>query len=444
MRAITHGATDQSIELYIVDADGLPATGLAFNSAGIDLWYRRNGAAVTSITEATQTASGAHSDGGFVHLANGVYRLDPPDAAFASGVSHVTFGGTITGYTIYPVTVQLTAFDLQTATQAVTVTTNNDKTGYSLTQAFPSNFASLGINASGHVSRVTLADTVTTLTGHTAQTGDAFARLGAPAGASISADIATKATASGLTNVSNQIAALPDSPAITSAVEAATPGAGFFGAAEAPIADAVWDEARAGHTTAGTFGFYLDSAISGVSGGGGSMAWSDLLVDIDDVPNSAGERFVQLLKAGDTILLDQEAQDALTEGLTDGVVAAIGVDPRQNRKPSPGFTTQVSRRADGTYKCTRPIRLTAGTVTNIFVFIDMSPLFGADDYVASVGTPTVSAGSVTASATGPRDTYAIVQLAGTATAGEERTVTVPVTMESGPTLNVVFDLEVFE
>lgn len=33
-------------------------------------------------------------------------------------------------------------------------------------------------------------DTVTTLTGHTAQTGDSYARLGAPAGASVSADIA--------------------------------------------------------------------------------------------------------------------------------------------------------------------------------------------------------------------------------------------------------------
>lgn len=47
---------------------------------------------------------------------------------------------------------------------AVTVGTNNDKTGYSLTQAFPTNFASLGINASGHVSRVTLVDTTTTNT----------------------------------------------------------------------------------------------------------------------------------------------------------------------------------------------------------------------------------------------------------------------------------------
>lgn len=38
--------------------------------------------------------------------------------------------------------------------------------------------------------RVTLVDTVTTYTGNTPQTGDSYARLGAPAGASISADIA--------------------------------------------------------------------------------------------------------------------------------------------------------------------------------------------------------------------------------------------------------------
>ena len=49
-------------------------------------------------------------------------------------------------------------------TAAVTVETNNDKTGYSLTQVFPANFAALGINSSGHVSRVTLVDTTTTNT----------------------------------------------------------------------------------------------------------------------------------------------------------------------------------------------------------------------------------------------------------------------------------------
>jgi len=38
------------------------------------------------------------------------------------------------------------------------------------------------------------------------------------------------------------------------------------------IADAVWDEAQSGHTTAGTFGLYLDAAVSGVSTGGVSAA----------------------------------------------------------------------------------------------------------------------------------------------------------------------------
>lgn len=49
-------------------------------------------------------------------------------------------------------------------TNGVTVSTNNDKSGYSLTQSFPTNFAALGINASGHISRVTLVDTTTTNT----------------------------------------------------------------------------------------------------------------------------------------------------------------------------------------------------------------------------------------------------------------------------------------
>ncbi len=56
------------------------------------------------------------------------------------------------------------AGSVNSVTSPVTVGTNNDKTGYALTQAFPSNFASLGINGSGHISRVTLVDTTTTNT----------------------------------------------------------------------------------------------------------------------------------------------------------------------------------------------------------------------------------------------------------------------------------------
>lgn len=45
-------------------------------------------------------------------------------------------------------------------------------------------------DGTGYAGTGNVIPTVTTLTGHTAQTGDAFARLGAPAGASVSADIA--------------------------------------------------------------------------------------------------------------------------------------------------------------------------------------------------------------------------------------------------------------
>lgn len=50
--------------------------------------------------------------------------------------------------------------------------------------------AALALNGTGYGFTGCVIPTVTTLTGHTPQTGDAFARLGAPAGASVSADVA--------------------------------------------------------------------------------------------------------------------------------------------------------------------------------------------------------------------------------------------------------------
>jgi hypothetical protein len=86
----------------------------------------------------------------------------PTNITAATGV--VLSGVTHTGAVIPTVS---------TVTNGVTVTTNNDKTGYSLSQSFPSNFASLGINASGHISRVVLVDTVSAVTGLTASNLDA-------------------------------------------------------------------------------------------------------------------------------------------------------------------------------------------------------------------------------------------------------------------------------
>ena len=96
---IKAGTTDVSITLRIIDStDGTPETGVVFNTAGIDLWYRRELAASVDITEATLAAlTTAHADGGFLHINDGIYRLDLPDAACAAGVAGVQIGGTVTG-----------------------------------------------------------------------------------------------------------------------------------------------------------------------------------------------------------------------------------------------------------------------------------------------------------------------------------------------------------
>lgn len=115
LRAVKKGATDQSVVVRIIDsADGTPETGVVFNSSGIDLWYRREGATKTSITEATLSAlNDAHSDGGFLHIGDGYYRLDSPDAAFATGANGVLFGGSVTGMVVIGCYVPLTDHDPQ-------------------------------------------------------------------------------------------------------------------------------------------------------------------------------------------------------------------------------------------------------------------------------------------------------------------------------------------
>lgn len=114
---VKKGSTDRSVILRIVDStDGTPETGVVYNTSGIDLWYRREGAAKTSITEATLSAlTDAHSDGGFLHVGDGYYRLDLPDAAFATSANYVDVGGTVTGMVVIGGRVRLVNFDLEDA-----------------------------------------------------------------------------------------------------------------------------------------------------------------------------------------------------------------------------------------------------------------------------------------------------------------------------------------
>lgn len=101
-RPVVAGTADVSAIIRIVDStDGTPETGVVFNTAGIDIRYRRDGATDTAITEATlATLDAAHADGGFLHIGNGYYRVDLPDAACAAGVNGVLVHGTVTGMVV--------------------------------------------------------------------------------------------------------------------------------------------------------------------------------------------------------------------------------------------------------------------------------------------------------------------------------------------------------
>lgn len=121
---ITPGTVDVSVVIRIIDsADGTPETGVVYNTSGIDLEYRRELAASTDITEATLAAlTTAHADGGFLHIGNGYYRLDLPDAACATGAAGCLVHGTVTGMVVIGCYIQLEALvnDIYSDTTIVT------------------------------------------------------------------------------------------------------------------------------------------------------------------------------------------------------------------------------------------------------------------------------------------------------------------------------------
>lgn len=104
MSEIKAGSTDQSIYFVLLDATtGAPATGLTI--ANLDATYTRTRAtAVKNDLTALGAANSAHSDNQAIEVdatnAPGLYRIDFPDAAFASGVAGVALS--INGAAIKP------------------------------------------------------------------------------------------------------------------------------------------------------------------------------------------------------------------------------------------------------------------------------------------------------------------------------------------------------
>ena len=85
---IAPNSTSQSIYLM------LGSTGITYNTPGLVAYYTRDNSEPVVIALGTQTANGSWASGGFAEVSSvntpGLYRLDVPNAAFASGVSKVT------------------------------------------------------------------------------------------------------------------------------------------------------------------------------------------------------------------------------------------------------------------------------------------------------------------------------------------------------------------
>lgn len=112
---IKAGTADVSVILRFLDStDGTPELSVSAATTGLVIEYRRELGSETAITPSNATAvNAAHSDGAFIHIGDGYYRLDLPDAACASssGVRGVLVHGVATGMVVQGEYVVLTGYD---------------------------------------------------------------------------------------------------------------------------------------------------------------------------------------------------------------------------------------------------------------------------------------------------------------------------------------------
>lgn len=127
------------------------------------------------------------------------------------------------------------------ATGQVTVATNNDKTGYALTQTFPANFSSLAITAGGAVT----AGTVSDKSGYSLATSQTFSTTGS------------------VGSVTGSVASVTGSVgSVTGAVGSVTGNVGgnvtgSVGSLTATAVQNIWDDTTASLTTVGSIGKLL-------------------------------------------------------------------------------------------------------------------------------------------------------------------------------------------
>lgn len=255
------------------------------------------------------------------------------------------------------------------------------------------------------------------------------------------------ASAAGSAFVNSIMSVRRDDPTVVSApshrlalldTSAAIRNSAFYGMTPGTIAGQAGQEAGVNTVTLDTPPIMLGQPTIGVGQLVGRGEAGVCEYDHYERPRNTAAPTIGPVEAIDTTLMPlspNELEAAIVDGIAENVAAQ---QPRVNEPPAEAYTLKVSTRRDGTHECPLPLRLRPGA-TNIAFGIDMRPLYG-DVRVASVGTPAVSAGLVTATALGPHDWLAMVQMGGIVTADERNTIKVPVTMRTGEMESVVVRL----
>lgn len=201
----------------------------------------------------------------------------------------------------------------------------------------------------------------------------------------LSSMISTLATISGY--IDTEVAAikaktdnLPASPAATGDIPSA-----------ASVADAVWDEAQSGHTTSGTFGKYLDSAISGVSTGGVTAA--DIADAVWDEARSGhttsgtfgqGVASVQGNLTGSVGSLATQAKSDVNAEVVDALATDTYAEPGQG---SPSATLSLAAKINYLFKAWRNRK--TQTSTQFSLYADDATTVDQKSTVSDDGTTTV-------------------------------------------------------
>lgn len=246
------------------------AAGTAWGSGAITSGVFASGAITATAIAADAIGASELAADAVTEIAAGVWNSARATystaGSFGEGVASVQ--GNVTG-------------SVASVTAGVTVTTNNDKTGYSLTQSFPANFASMSITVGGAVTVGTNND----------KTGYSLT---------------------------------------------VTPPT------SADIADAVWDEALAGHTTAGTTGKALSDA------GAAGDPWSTA------VPGAYGTGTAGYI-LGTNLDATVSSRSTLTAAAVNTeVVDALNVDTyTEPGSGAPGATISLAQKIGYLYKAFR-------------------------------------------------------------------------------------------